>query len=115
MASPGRAAPVGRVFTPAVLLPRLLAAPAHALRLESYDRLDCPGASGTARERLEVFDLSGRRVAPLADREFAPGRHDLLWDGRGDSGGALDSGVYFFVRLITRGLAPQAVRLAVVR
>ena len=66
------------------------------------------------RARLEVFDLSGRRVALLADREFAPGRYDLAWDGHGNSGGVLGSGVYF-VRLITRGLAPRTVRLAVVR
>ena len=66
------------------------------------------------RARLEVFDLSGRRVAVLADREFTPGNHNLTWDGRGESGGALDSGLYF-VRLTTRGLPPQTVRLAVVR
>ena len=68
----------------------------------------------TTRARLEVFDLSGRRVAVLADREFTPGNHNLPWDGRGESGGALDSGLYF-VRLTTRGLPPQTVRLAVVR
>ena len=66
------------------------------------------------RARLEVFDLSGRRVASLTDREFAPGRYNLRWDGRGESGGALGSGLYF-VRLTTRGLQPQTVRLAVVR
>ena len=64
--------------------------------------------------RLEVFDLSGRRVALLADREFTPGRYSLHWDGRGDARGALDSGLYF-VRLTTRGLPPQTVRLAVIR
>ena len=64
--------------------------------------------------RLEVFDLSGRRVALLADREFTPGRYDLRWDGRGETAGPLGSGLYF-VRLTTRGLPPQTVRLAVVR
>ena len=64
--------------------------------------------------RLEVFDLSGRRVALLANREFTPGRYNLHWDGRGEASGALGSGLYF-VRLTTRGLPPQTVRLAVVR
>lgn len=66
------------------------------------------------RARLEVFDLSGRRVAVLADREFTPGSYSLPWEGRGESGGALGSGLYF-VRLTTRGLPPQTVRLAVIR
>jgi hypothetical protein len=64
--------------------------------------------------RLEVFDLSGRRVAVLADREFTPGSYNLPWDGRGESGGTLGSGLYF-VRLTTQGLPPQTVRLAVIR
>ena len=66
------------------------------------------------RARLEVFDLSGRRVALLADREFAPGRYNLHWDGRGEASGPRGSGLYF-VRLTTRGLPPQTVRLAVIR
>ena len=70
--------------------------------------------AGTTSARLEVFDLSGRRVAVLADREFTPGRYSLRWDARGESGGALGPGLYF-VRLTMRGLAPQTVRLAVVR
>ncbi len=64
--------------------------------------------------RLEVFDLSGRRVALLADREFTPGRYNLRWDGRGETAGALGSGLYF-VRLTAQGLPPQTVRLAIVR
>jgi hypothetical protein len=66
------------------------------------------------RARLELFDLSGRRVAVLADRDFAPGRYNLPWDARGESGSALGSGLYF-VRLTTRGLPSQTVRLAVIR
>jgi hypothetical protein len=66
------------------------------------------------RARLEVFDLSGRRVASLADRDFSPGRYNLRWDGRSEASGALGAGLYF-VRLTTRGLPPQTVRLAVIR
>jgi hypothetical protein len=94
MASPGRSAPAWRVFTPAALLALLLAAPAHALRA--------------------VLGLSGRRLAVLTNREFTPGSHNLPWDGRGESGGLLGSGLDF-VRLTTRGLPSQTVRLAVIR
>ncbi len=67
-----------------------------------------------ASARLEIFDLSGRRVAVVADRDFAPGRYSLRWNGRGDAGQAAGPGLYF-VRLTGRGLSPQIVRLAIVR
>jgi hypothetical protein len=41
--------------------------------------------------RMEVFDILGRRVATLADRTFAAGRHSLTWDGAYLAG----SGLYF--------------------
>jgi hypothetical protein len=49
---------------------------------------------------LEVFDLLGRRVAVLADRNFAAGRYSLAWNGIEDGGRIAGSGVYFY-RLTT--------------
>jgi hypothetical protein len=66
-----------------------------------------------ANARLEIFDLSGRRVAVLADRAFSPGQYSLRWDGRHDSGAANGPGLYF-VRLTIPGLAAQTARLAVI-
>ena len=40
--------------------------------------------------RLEVFDISGRRVATLVDGERAAGRHEVLWRPRD-----VASGMYF--------------------
>jgi hypothetical protein len=54
-----------------------------------------------AQVRMEVFDILGRRVATLADRNFAAGRHSLTWDGAYLAG----SGLYF-CRLTT----PEAVQ-----
>ncbi len=65
------------------------------------------------RLRLEIFDLSGRRVTTLASRDYAPGRYSLRWDGRGDAGQPAGPGLYF-VRLTGRGLPTQTVRLAIV-
>ena len=45
--------------------------------------------------RLAVYDVSGRRVAWLADRWFGSGRHEVAWSGRDDRGRELPSGVYF--------------------
>ncbi len=44
---------------------------------------------------LDIVDGSGRRVARLAEGEFAAGEHRLRWNGRGQAGGEGASGVYF--------------------
>ncbi|MFN8589017.1 MAG: T9SS type A sorting domain-containing protein [Candidatus Eisenbacteria bacterium] len=50
--------------------------------------------------RLEVVDLSGRRVW-ASEGEFAAGEQSVRWNGRAADGSALRSGVYF-VRLQSR-------------
>jgi hypothetical protein len=54
------------------------------------------------RARLEVFDLAGRRVATLLDRELAAGGHTLRWDGVSTRGDRVRSGVYA-IRLTAAG------------
>ncbi len=45
--------------------------------------------------KLTLHDALGRRVAVLADGEFAAGAQSIAWDGRGVGGRRLMSGVYF--------------------
>lgn len=45
---------------------------------------------------IEVYDVSGRKVAVLADGEFGPGEHAVAWDGRRTDGSEVASGVYFY-------------------
>jgi hypothetical protein len=46
--------------------------------------------------RLTIYDVSGRRVAePLTNRIVSAGEQRIRWDGRGDGGRALGSGIYF--------------------
>ncbi len=52
-----------------------------------------------ANVRLSVLDLQGREVAVLADGGFAPGRHEIRWDGRTDHG-QVPAGLYF-IRCVT--------------
>ena len=40
---------------------------------------------------LSLFDLRGRRIAILVNREMAPGRYEAVFDGTG-----LASGPYFY-------------------
>jgi type IV pilus assembly protein PilY1 len=52
--------------------------------------------AGSQEVRLTVHDPSGRLVATLADATFAPGRHEVIWNGRLKDRRAAPSGVYFF-------------------
>ncbi len=52
---------------------------------------------------LDVFDLTGRRVASLARGEFGAGRHEVDWNGLEGSGARAPAGLYF-VRFTTPGL-----------
>ena len=61
---------------------------------------DLPSA---ARVSIEVFDLSGRRVATVTDEDWTAGRHELPWRADGPDGSPLSGGLYF-VRFHTRGL-----------
>jgi len=44
---------------------------------------------------LNVYDVTGRKVATLVDDIRLPGRHRVIWSGRNDSGRRVASGVYF--------------------
>ncbi len=45
---------------------------------------------------IAVYDISGRRLAVLADAEYPAGRHTLEWNGRDTNGKAMGAGVYFY-------------------
>ena len=44
--------------------------------------------------RVEVLDLSGRRVRRVFEGSLAPGPHSVVWDGLDDAGRPLPPGVY---------------------
>lgn len=68
---------------------------------------------GAGHVRLEVYDLTGRRVRRLVDDDLSPGSHVAVWDGRDEGGRAMSSGSYF-ARLATRQDV-RTVRLSLVR
>ena len=63
--------------------------------------------------RLEVFALTGQRVAVLHEGPRKPGLHRLRWDGRDGRGRLLASGVYVY-RLVTAAGA-QTRKLTLLR
>ncbi len=57
--------------------------------------------------QLAIYDMRGRLVRALVSGDVMPaGRHTLVWDGRGDDGRELPSGVYLS-RLEAGGLVSQ--------
>jgi hypothetical protein len=52
--------------------------------------------------RVEVFDVTGRRIRTLAEGNFGSGRHDVAWDLRDDHGNRVDAGM-FMVRALAGG------------
>lgn len=70
------------------------------------------GLARAGEARLELFDLSGRRVRTLVEGVLAPGSHSTTWDGRDQRGNAVGLGVYF-LRLVTpeRTLQTRVVAL----
>jgi len=49
-----------------------------------------------ARVTLDVYTITGQRVQRLIDKQLAPGKHEVQWDGRDAQGRTLASGVYFY-------------------
>jgi len=46
--------------------------------------------------RLRIFDVMGRLVRTLVDRELALGRHQVIWDGKSEKGLPVSGGVYLY-------------------
>ena len=55
--------------------------------------------------RIEVYDVTGRKVSVLTDRIYAPGRHNVDWQA-----GPQSSGVYF-VRMLADGRQVDTKRM----
>lgn len=49
-----------------------------------------------AAVKLEIFNILGERVATLLDESLAAGEHHAEWNGRGNSGGTVGTGIYFY-------------------
>jgi hypothetical protein len=71
------------------------------------------GLPEAGRMRVEIFDLTGRKIRALAEGWRKGGLEDMLWDVRNDHGELVPNGVYF-VR-VTTGTTRNSLKLTVVR
>ena len=46
--------------------------------------------------QLVVFDVAGRRVRTVVDKDFRAGKFHAVWDGTNDGGRKVSSGIYFY-------------------
>ena len=51
---------------------------------------------GILHVSIEIYDVLGRKVRKITDREYKPGIHSLTWDGKNEYGGTVASGMYFY-------------------
>ena len=61
--------------------------------------------------RMEILTLTGQRVAILSQGQQRAGYHRLSWDGRGDAGRPLASGVYLYRLVTTKGVLTRKLVL----
>ena len=63
---------------------------------ETSIRISIAGGHGPQPVRLEIYDLSGRRVRAEAWEGLGPGEHVFSWDGTDDHDNPVGTGVYLY-------------------
>lgn len=71
--------------------------------------------SGSRQDRtsLDIFNVLGQQVTNLVDREEAPGRYEVVWDGRDQNGNRVASGLFFY--RIKRGDQSETRRMILIK
>jgi flagellar hook assembly protein FlgD len=59
--------------------------------------------SARSHVSARIFNVRGQHVRTLLEGERPAGPHVIQWDGRGDAGEPLSSGVYFLRVAVTSG------------
>ncbi len=60
-----------------------------------------------------VYDLIGREISRLVDRNMNPGYHKIIWNGRDRIGSQVPSGIYI-ARIVTPGFS-KSIKLVLMR
>jgi hypothetical protein len=67
-----------------------------------------------AKVQLQIYDVHGQLVATLVDRHVPAGTQTVEWNGRGDDGSSVPSGIYFY-RLTAPGQAILTRKLVLLK
>jgi DNA-binding beta-propeller fold protein YncE len=91
--------------------PLLLGNRPNPFRASTEIRFLVPGTS-PQHVSVEVFDVVGRRIAGVLDRDLPAGVAGVEWNGRDDAGRAVGSGVYLYrVTVGERRLTAKMLRI----
>ena len=60
-------------------------------------RYEVPEYAGRTQVIITIYDVRGRLVKKLEDRERSAGEYRVRWNGLNESGESVSSGVYFYV------------------
>jgi flagellar hook assembly protein FlgD len=53
------------------------------------------GLPVSAKVRVDIFDVAGRRLVTLVNKEQPAGFHSVKWDGSDSNGSRVAPGIYF--------------------
>ena len=45
---------------------------------------------------LTIYDILGRQIIQLIDKEISAGAHNILWDGKNNTGEFVSTGIYYY-------------------
>jgi flagellar hook assembly protein FlgD len=62
---------------------------------------------------LEIFDITGARVASLLDNNLSAGSYSIIWDGCDQTGKPVSSGTYFY--RLSNGGGNQTMRMTLLK
>ncbi|MDZ4722509.1 MAG: cohesin domain-containing protein [candidate division Zixibacteria bacterium] len=49
-----------------------------------------------SRVELTIFNIAGQKIRSLVDDDLSAGSHTVVWDGHGENGASVSSGVYLY-------------------
>ena len=87
---------------------------ADGARQPASARAGCSVPASPSQVRLEIFDVTGRRVRTVLDGPMTRGGHIVAWDSRNSHGQRVGSGVYW-ARLIVNGRNFGTKKMVVIR
>jgi hypothetical protein len=54
--------------------------------------------------KIEIYNLTGKRILGLVDKEYSAGYHQIIWNGKNTEGLDVPSGIYFIKSNLSAGL-----------
>jgi hypothetical protein len=70
-------------------------------------------ATRGGRLSLQIFDITGARIAGIAGGDYPPGAYSVTWDGRDSHGNPVSSGTYFY--RLTHSSTSQTRRMTLLK